>query len=179
MSSASINLVSTQSHEVEKKMQRLVMVRAIAIILLSSIAILSVIIFALNLSTPIASIKKQETGTLADISGLHSTEGGIFLAKDRVNNIQNIMSNRNNYSDLISQLSSNVPSGLSVDLLSIDQNKINITVSGQSLDSINKFVDYFAGLANNKKLISNVNIQNLALNSFTAKYSVSLNAVLK
>lgn len=178
MTTSSINLISNQSNDLEQKLRRLMIVRVIAIVFLSFVGLLTVVVFVLSLSIPIPQIKKEESGTLSSISYLQDKAAKIYLANDRVNNIKNITVKRNNYSDLITKIASGITEDVSVDALSIDQNILLLTVSGRSLESVNKVIDYMVGLGNNRKLLSNVSADTVSLNTSTLRYSVSFKSAI-
>jgi competence protein ComGC len=136
-----INLISNQNVELEKELRRLKKFRLISMICLIVVSLVSVLIFVLNLTLPLESVKKEQSATAANISLLHKKLVTYTLITDRVRNISNILSQRGNDIPQVNEILGKVPTDLSVDGLEIQTGQINISVSGTSLVPINKFID--------------------------------------
>lgn len=176
--SSSINLISTRSDDLDTKLKRLRITRIIAVICLIFVAVSAVGVFILTAQVPLASIKKDEAATLNDISYLHDKSAKLYLANDRINNIQNIISKRKNYSDTMSKILGIMPAGVNIDALTIDDKSLILSVSSTSLTSIEGFLNSYVNMANNGKVINSVSVDNLVLNPKIGRYGVSLKALI-
>src|ERR1035437_3388565 len=89
-----INLISNQNAGLEKELRRLKRFRLISIICLIAVLLMSILVFVLNLTLPLDSVKKEQSATAANISLLHKKLVTYTLITDRVKNISNILSQR-------------------------------------------------------------------------------------
>jgi competence protein ComGC len=171
-----INLISNQNVELEKELRRLKRFRLISIICLIAVSLVSVLVFVLNLTLPLESVKKEQNTTAANISLLHKKLVTYTLITDRVKNISNILSQRGNYIPQVNEILGNVPTDLSVDGLEIQTGQVSISVSGTSLLPINKFIDDMVSLGVKGKVIKDIIVQGLSLDTNSGKYILGMKA---
>ncbi len=170
-----INLISNKNTALEKELRRLRIVRVLAVISLFVVALIAIMIFILNVTLPFDSVRKDEQMTKAGLSLLQNKLYTYASINDRVNNISNIISQRDNYIPQINQVLSKVPADLSVGELSVVTGKMDMSVSGLSLVSINKFIDDIVALGNQGKVIKNIVIQGLSVDP-SGSYTLHLEA---
>lgn len=168
----SINLVSNRNEQLEKELLILKIVRVIAVSLLVTISVVAITAFIFSTQISISKIKEEENATLAQISVLHDRLTTYYLTKDRINNISGILSTRRDYSDHIDAILANAPKTLSLKGIDIEKNIISVSMSGNSLVSINEFVDNVTALGIEQKLIKNVRLQSLSLDVKKEEYMV-------
>jgi competence protein ComGC len=173
---SSINLVSTNVVGLEKELKRLKIFRVVAAICLIIVSSLSVLAFVLNITLPIESVKKQQQGTLAEISLFHKKLTQYTLLSDRVKNISNIISKRENYVPQANAIFGKIPSDATIDEFNIQAGKITLGVSSTSLLSINKVIDDIVAFGAKGEIIKNVIIQGLTLSVESGRYSLSIQA---
>lgn len=178
MKDKSINLVSSVNVQTNKGQKRLKKVRLIAFFFLIIVALFSVIVFLANLTLPIQSVIQDQKVTSDNLFLLHGKLVKFYLIKDRVNNLSAILLQRKNYITPVDKIFALLPSDLSVDGLVLDKNILMLTISGNSLSSINQFIDAVVALGNNKKLISDIGIQGIKLDSSAGNYSLSLQLII-
>lgn len=171
---SNINLVSANVVGLEKERARLKIFRIAAVICLIIVTLLSVLIFVLNITLPIETIKKQQQATIVGISFFHKKLTEYTLLSDRIKNTSNIISKREDYGNQINEIFNKIPADSSIDALNIQPGKMIIIVSSASLFSINKFIDNMVAFGVQGKIIKNVIIQGLTLNVDGGKYSLSL-----
>lgn len=171
-----INLISNQNVELEKELRRLKKFRLISLTCLIAVSLVSILIFVLNLTLPLESVKKEQNTTAANISFLHKKLVTYTLITDRVKNISNILSQRGNYIPQVNEILGKVPTDISIDGLEIQTGQVSISVSGTSLLPINKFIDDMVSLGVKGKAIKDVVIQGLSLDTNSGKYSLSMKA---
>jgi competence protein ComGC len=173
-----INLISNQNVALEKELRRLKRFRLISIVCLVVVLAASILIFVLNFTLPLDSVKKEQTATASNISLLHKKLVTYTLITDRVKNISNIISQRGNYIPQVNDILGKVPTDVSVDGLGIDPGKITISISSTSLISINKFIDDMVSLGTQGKVIKDIVIQGLSLDVGNNKYVLNMKASL-
>jgi hypothetical protein len=176
---SSINLVSPKNAQLEKEQSRLRIARILALVAMFSVVAVAILVFVINLTLPINSIKQQESATLSNIAALHGKLVQYYLIEDRVNHISNIIAQRGQLPSTVDTLLAIVPGELSVNLLQIDAQHVSFDVSGASLVPMNKFIDDITLLGTQKNILKNVVIQQLSLDVKDSKYTISVQADLK
>lgn len=176
MSSSSINLVSNKILQLENEQKRLRLFKMVAIASLVLAASSSLILFIITLALPISSVKKTQEQTLSNISVLHEKLVKYALINDRVKNISEIMSNRKNYASLANTIFGKLPQELSVETMILEDKTFTLSVSGNSLIPVNDFIDDMVEIGDSGKIIKNLTIQSLVLNSGNGKYILSMEA---
>jgi Tfp pilus assembly protein PilN len=171
-----INLISNQNVGLEKELRRLKQVRITSIICLVVVSLMSILIFVLNLTLPLDSVKKDQNTTAANIALLHQKLITYNLITDRVRNISGIISQREDYTTQLSQILGKLPAGVSMDGLQIDTGKITFSVSSTSLVSINQFIDTMVSFNSQGKIINNLVMQGLSLDTSSGEYDLNMQA---
>ena len=171
-----INLISNQNVGLEKELKRLKRVRITSIICLIVVFLMSILIFVLNFTLPLDSVKKDQSVTVANIVLFHKKLITYSLISDRVKNISSVISQRKNYTSQLSQILDKLPAGVSMDGLQIDTDKITFSVSSTSLTSINQFIDSMIGFNSQGKVINNLVMQGLSLDTTSGKYDLNMQA---
>ena len=178
MNDKNINLVSGENEQAKSEKKKLKKVRLIAFFSLIIVALFSVIVFLINITLPIQSVIQDQKVTSDSIFLLHGKLVKLYLIKDRVNNLSAILLQRKDYIAPVDKIFALLPSDLSVDGLVLDKNILTLTISGNSLSSINEFIDAVVTLGANKKLISDIGIQGIKLDSSAGNYSLSLQLII-
>ena len=173
---SSINLVSNNNNQLEKELRRIKAIRIIAVICLVFVALLSVLVFVVNYTLPLQAVKAQQQTELISIGVMHKKLVKYVLVNDRVKNIADLIVKRKNYASLINAILGKLPKDLSVDSLGTEDGIITLGISGNSLITMNQFIDGFITLESKDKIIKNLSIQSLSLNTSTGKYSLSVQA---
>jgi type II secretory pathway pseudopilin PulG len=155
------------------------MAKILALLVMFAVVGIALLVFIINLTLPINSIKSEESATLSNISRMHKKLAQYYLVEDRINHLSNIISQREKLSDVTKALLTEVPSDLSINSMQVDSKSISLIVSGGSLISMNNFIDNIVVLNNKNTLIANVVIQQLSLDVKNNQYSVSIQANIK
>jgi hypothetical protein len=172
----SINLVSPKNEQLEKEQGRLRIVRIAALAIMVMVAGIAVLVFIINLTLPLNSIKHKEDTALSNISVLHKKLAGYYLVEDRVNNLSNVISKRQKLPDIADALLAIIPSDLSVGSMQVNAKSISIDISGSSLVSMNKLIDNAILLGQQQKLIKDIVMQQLSLDVKDNYYAISIQA---
>lgn len=168
----SINLVSNKNEQLERELLILKIVRVVAVSLLITISVVAVSAFIFSTQISISKIKEEENTTLSQISALHDRLTTYYLTKDRINNIAGIISTRRDYGKHIDAILAKVPQDLSLEGIDVEKDIISVSMSGNSLVTINKFIDDITALGKEKKVLSNVILESLSLNVKNGEYTV-------
>lgn len=176
--SESINLISSNSVQLEKELKRLKQLRMVAVVGLVIVSLVSILIFILNFTLPLNSVKQNQQLTIANLTSMHQKLATYTLTRDRIANISKIIALRGNYVPQINEVLGKVPAELSVDSLEVQTNTLKVTISGGSLSSINKFIDDMISLGDQGKVVKNIVIQGLSFDTASGKYSLSMQAYL-
>jgi competence protein ComGC len=174
MSNTNINLASPKSNQLIGEEKWLKIARATALISMIFVASIAILVFVVNLTIPIQSVRNSEQAALADIFALHKRLVTYYLIKDRINNISNVIAKRKNLSTSANEIFNLVPPELSIKSFDADAKNISIVVSGNSLLPINKFIDDVVTESKKGKIIKNISIQELSVDTKHGSYSVSI-----
>jgi len=174
--SSSINLVSNKNVALERQLERLKIVRITALVSLAVVLSASILVFVLNLTLPLGSVKKDQQMTIVNISLQHKKLVTYTLINDRVKNLSSVISQRKNYVSQIDEVLGKVPKDVSVDALEIQLGKMSMSISATSLVPINKFIDDMVALGDRGKVLKNIIIQGLSLDTSGGKYTLSMQA---
>src|ERR1035437_38534 len=177
--SSSINLVSPKNEQLSKEQNRLKVVRILALLVMFFVAIIAILVFIINLTLPINSIKQNEATTLANIATFHKKLVQYTLVKDRVTHLSNIISKRQKLPDSINSILNAIPGDLSVGSMQFSATKISLVINGSSLISMNKLIDNIIILDKSKNILTNIVMQQLSSDVKSGQYSISIQADLK
>jgi len=177
--SNNINLVSPKSEQIDKEQNRLRIARMIALIVMFSVAIIAILVFMINLTLPINSIKQNEQVVLANIAALHAKLVQYRLVQDRVTHLSNIVAKRQKLPAIASTLLAIIPSDLSVGSMQFTMQRVSLVISGNSLISINKLIVTITELGKPNNILKNIIVQQLSLDAKNGEYSVSIQADVK
>jgi hypothetical protein len=177
--SNSINLVSPKNEQLGKEQNRLKIARILAFAIMAFVVATAILVFVINLTLPINSIKQNEQTTLTNISTLHKKLTQYYLVEDRASHLANIIAQRGNIPVVSDDLLAIVPPDLAINSMQIDATKVSLIVSGASLTSMNKLIDNVTILGEQKKIITNIVVQQLSLDVKSSQYSISIQAETK
>ena len=175
----SINLVSPKSEQMGKEQKRLRMARILALAVMFSVAIIAILVFVINLTLPINSIKQNEQAVLANIATLHAKLVQYRLVQDRVTHLSNIIAKREKLPAIAATLLAVIPPDLSVGSMQFTMQKVTLVISGSSLIVMNKLVDAITVLGKPNNILKNIIVQQLSLDPKSGQYSISIQADVK
>lgn len=169
----SINLVSNRNEAIERERKVLLALRIIAVVLLSSIAIVSILAFIITTQVPLSKIKDDQTQALASIASSSKKLSSYFLIKDKLTNINSLTSIRSDYIKPIDLIFSKIPESLRVDSLNIEQDLIEIEISGSSLQPMDEVVKSLVAVGTERIIIKSVKLKSLNLNPQANRYTIA------
>lgn len=171
-----INLVSTHSEAIEREQKILLTIRIAAAVLLTSIAVVSILAFIITTQIPLSRIKGEQSETLTQISAQSSKLSNYFLIKDRVTNINSLLSSRVDYILPINSIFSKIPEEMEVESMEIENKIIEMQVSSSSLQAIDQVINSLVEMGSEGKVIKSVKLESITLNAGVGKYSVDFTA---
>lgn len=173
-----INLLRSQESEKKQPQKLERMLRLTSVILLSVVGLSSVTLFILNATSPVSSLQKEEATLLSQLTAYQNQFNKYLIIQDRLKNISGILSKRTNYNETINNLLEKVPQNVIVGSLSIDGNKVQMSVSSSSLSAINIFIDNTVELATDKKMFNRLTMNGLSFDVERGQYLLTLQADL-
>jgi len=159
-----------------KKKNRLL--RIIAICFAGIIVFFAIIIFIVNTTFSVDSVKKQQESVLTGMVSLKDKSGKLFVVNDRIANISSLLRSRKDYSPIINKLTGLVPDQAAVSGIQLDQKTISLIVVSDSLLPLDSFLNGLINLTTKKELIKNLSIDSLTTVQKTGKFSLSISAEL-
>lgn len=169
-----INLVENRSEQLEKEQKVLKITRIIAVSMLITIALISILAFIISSQIPLLALKQAEESTISEITALHNKLATYYLLKDRISNINLLLSKRKDYTKATGAIFSKISNDITITGLSIEEDSVTLDFSSNSLLSLNKLINDLIDLSNKKTLITNIKLQSLTLNAQSQSYSLTL-----
>lgn len=169
-----INLIQESGAGSQKQAGVVKKLQTIATVFTLSVGFLSVALFLLNRQLSPTSIRAQQASVLSNITLLAPKQAKILVLSLRLNDISTILQRRTKYDQILGAIFQNSPTSLSINSLSLSKGLVNLTVSANSLLSINQFIDNLTDMTIKKQFIKTLTIDSLVLNSRTGGYLLSL-----
>jgi|SRR3989344_419346 len=171
-----INLASGPLVESASKSKALVILRIAGISSIIFITIVSILSFGLTNQISPDNVKKQKDRILFNIKFLHERQAKISAVNSKIADISKILDSRTNYDSEINTFLEKIPSGVLINSLGIDKSKVTVTVSSDSLSSIDKMLNSFFGMIAEKQIIKSITVQSLSSGQGGGSYSLSIKA---
>jgi len=173
-----INLIQNKDEEVTKEKKKIKILNFIAISFLTIIVLCAVIIFIISTQFSLSSIKRDQNAAIFGISQLKSKAGKLLIVNDRIKGITEILNKRKDYSIVSNSLLGLIPQGVVVKAFSLDKDSVKISVSSSSLSSINTFLNALVSFSSQKKIIRNLVMEGIIVNTKTGQYTLSIGATI-
>jgi len=171
-----INLASGILVESASKSKSLKILRIAAIFSIIFISAASVLLFLLINQISPSNIKKQEDKILFSIKFLHERQAKFAILNDKIADISKILNSRTNYESEMNSFLDKIPNDVSINSLEIDKTKVTITVSSNSLPSIDKMLNSYFEMVNRKRIIKSITIQSITSDPRSGNYNLSIKA---
>ena len=169
-----INLASGILVESVSKSKTLKILRITGISSIIFITVISILLFVLINQISPDKVKKQEDKILFSIKSLHERQAKITIVNSKIADISKILDERTNYDSEMNTFLEKIPNDVSINSLEIDKAKVTITVSSNSLSSIDKILNSFFEMIAKKQIIKSITIQSLSSDQRSSTYSLSL-----
>ncbi len=158
--SVDINLVVEKTFKSPHE-KRIAKLRRASLGILGFLAVLSLVLFLINIRLSVNSSQNQQSQIIKDLSSYDQVGVKIFLLHERIKDISSIEENRKNYSALTSEI---IDGSVSVKEFSINKSGFSITAESDSLISLNDMLNRILVLSEEKKL-SNISLEGLSINA--------------
>lgn len=178
MSSIDINLAGV-GPAISAKNKKLVRLRRGSLAFIVMVGALSVILFVLNLFSPLNSIKKEQDGLLASITASQEKAVKIAIVNERASSISKIYKERPDYTNVLDLAVRNISEGVTTSGLNIDESSVTITVSSSSLLSLNNFLNSLIDDASQNSQVKSVSMESLSASDISTFYLMSVKINLK
>lgn len=173
--SSGINLVVTKNRSVFAPIfDRIKTLRLLAVVLLFGVSVSSMILFLLIALSPLPTLKKQESTSLFTLAQFHTDMARLALLNERVENISKIIEKRTDYNKVIDELRNKLPSDSTITGLDIGKKTVSVTVTSQSLASIDAFLSSVIADTGINKSFTHANLNTLSLDPARGTYLLTL-----
>ena len=171
-----INLASGVLVESVSKSKTLKILRIAAISSVIFITAISILLFSLINQISPDNVKKQKDKILFSIKFLHDKQAKIAIVNSKIADISKILDSRTNYESEMNSFLEKIPNDVSMNSLGIDKAKVAITVSSNSLSSIDKMLNSFFEMIAKKQIIKSITIKSISSDPKSSTYSLSIKA---
>lgn len=174
----SINLVLPKDKEFVERQRKGRILNSFAIVLPIMIGVISVSIFLITQAIDPIAIRKQQEETIREITRLQDRRIKLFIVKDRLDNIDDLLKKRINFAENINIFLSKIPSEVFVENFEIDKKEVILTVSSLSLKSIDDFINNLVDMAEKEDTIRTLSLDFLIFDEKNNNYLVALKSEL-
>lgn len=174
-----INLISKKREAILRSKGIVKIFRAAAMVSLFLVFISSVGIFLLKLNSPLPALKREETALLSSLSSLKQRMAKFIILNDRLKNISSILSKRSDFDkklDALVKIDDLTGTLQNIRITSLDMGKknISVTISSESLYSINVFIDNLVAMSSNKQVFKIITLENVTADQKSGRYFSSI-----
>lgn len=173
-----INLLPEKQASSGKTRRILRIFKGASIIFLGLLTLCAFVVFILKLQSPLPALKNEENALVTELDKSKEKTAKFFLLHNRLQNVQEILAKREDYSANMSEIFKRMPEGIFVDSLSITKSEILFTVSSSSLFSLDTFINDLVDATINKEIFQKITLKSLSLNQKTGKYFLSLEGLI-
>ncbi len=169
-----INLLRKKAQNSKSSERTLRVLRRTSFIFLFLTAISSIGLFLLNFTSPTSSLQREESKLTSSIAVYQDKAIKFLVINERVKNISTVIAKRKSYWKNIGGVINSLPSNVGVDSLSVNNNKISIVSSSESLLAINTFLDNLTSFSLKKQFFGKVSLTDLTFDTERKQYRASL-----
>lgn len=173
-----INLVQSKDEERLKEKKRVRILNLIAASVLTVTVLCAITVFIISSQFSLASIKRDQNTAIYGMSQLKDKAGKLIMVNDRLKGISDVMEKRKDYSTASNSLLKYIPKGVSVKVFSLNKDTFGMTVSSSSLASIDTFLDSLIELSAQKRIISNLVMDGIIVNTKNGQYMLSISGLI-
>lgn len=170
-----INLIEGEKTNLARK-KRIFILRILSLVFVFSVAFFSILLFIINSRISLESVKREENSTLQKILFFKDRSAKFNLVSDRLKNITALLNSRKKYTVVLNTILQQVPSDVRLTGFTINKDDVLVTAASVSLLSINKFLDSFTSISQQKHAVKDMVIEGLTLDRQTGIYSLSIKA---
>lgn len=159
-----INLFQRTSVSVSKSLpQQFRLIRIVALFLLFIVPTGTIILFLLIFFSPIKSLQEQEGVELAKANSLQTQVANTLFINDRSLASAQFMSNRSIYRKALQEITTQAPTDVSLNTITMQDTSVNLSVSSSSLDSLRIFQANLLAVPPATQALTSIAFQTIAL----------------
>lgn len=136
-----INLLARVRRNASQFRKQLKVARIIGIGSLCFVLLLSLAFFLLKLFSPLPALQKQDADLFTQLSAKKDTIAKLFIVKDRLALISEILAQRADVSHQLDTVVSYMPEDMTISSLSITDASITVGATASNLDAVNTFLN--------------------------------------
>lgn len=141
-----INLVNISTAEGNKD-DRLKKIQTISFAALGIVAVLSILLFLINLRFSANYVKKQQNDLIKELSVYDDTSSRLLILNSRLGDVDSILNKRKKYNQTAGKIVEKVPSTIIIENFEIDDSGISIEASSVTLLDLNEFLNNILALS--------------------------------
>lgn len=173
--SINLNIDEHEDSGLKKKIQTF---RVISLGVLTFIVVSAVSLFFLILASPLPELRNQENAAALKLRELRNTSAKHAIIRERLGGIEKIISKRPVLDKIVTQIRSQLPEGVTIDDLRIDEESATVTVSSSSLLSLNSFIEALILIKDNDGTFSSLTLSEVQYDNVDPRYTVMIRSNL-
>lgn len=173
--SEQINLLRRRrTGQLEREKKILKILRVSSAVSLAVVIFFSLVLFILNINSPVFALQKQQSELISTLSPLQEKAAKILVAQSRLKEIAGIVDGSSKFDEKLDAISSSLSSDISIQSFSLGKNSASMSLKSSSLVAIDTALSDFVDLVDEGS-VSKVTINQLEVNSQDGTYSVNIN----
>lgn len=154
------------------------MMRWIAIGLLFLVSVSSMILFFLIALSPLPELQQQQDERLATLATLRVPMTKVLLLQERMDTISGLLAKRNDVDKTIQSVLSKLPTDVSVTSIALKENNLEVTVTSQSLSSIDLFLNTMVTASEENNEFSMVILKDVSRDDQSQNFSSTISVTV-
>lgn len=175
--SKNINLLPRKNVDILRREKILNLYRFISTLFLLIVCFLSIGLFLLNKNSPVYSLENEKDSLLKAISQLSERTSKFLFINARLQDISEILSKRTYMDKTLDLIMKEIPDNVLIKSISVDKNKLSLSVSSNSLSSINTLLDNLVNLVSSKKSFNKIILSGISLDKSSKSYVLSITLI--
>ena len=177
--SKGINLLGGERRGIlNKNIRNFQILRIIAVSLLFGISGFSIILFLLIALSPLPSLQQQEQNAKQNIAAYHEDMAQLLVISDRIQGGEAILKKRTNYAEPLVVLRQQMPAGLNVTSILVEDKTISLTVISSSLQVLESFLTNMTSITEEQNVFSKVILSKFFFSEGSQSFSLTLDVAL-
>lgn len=152
--------------------------RLTAFTLLGIVAVLSVIVFILTITSGKSFLLQQKQNAARNLSLMDKKSLQLLLVKNNLKDINTFLGKQSSLNSIIEFVSQNLPSTIALNLFTIDKQSITMNLRGSSLPAFSDFFNQLSTFGIEQKLFERVVLDSFSFDSGGKNYNASLTIVI-
>ena len=177
--SKGINLLPTQAKNTVVILNKLQLVRIVAVILLFGVSFLSLGLSLFIAFSPLPKLRQTEAELIAYTTSLHPKIAKQMLLVERMTYISTIVRQRSSFDTMIALLQDTFPRAVAIEQFSMKEKELTIVITNNSLALIDTAITNLQQLNTTQKLFSRITAEDISYSYEQARYTATILLVLK